>query len=132
MGEPPLAELSSLQAAVKISTGGPPSLPQSDGWSAGFRSFVSACLVKEFRQRPSASELLQHPFIRNAPGAEVLLESLAASIRQLERGHEHVDIGSTTEWSSSRKRSSGRHALCGDSPAAGTPLPLTVVLRQGE
>ena len=31
--------------------------------SQPFRSFIAACLVKDFEQRPSAIELAQHPFI---------------------------------------------------------------------
>ena len=29
--------------------------------------FISECLVKDFEQRPTARELLQHPFIKAVP-----------------------------------------------------------------
>ena len=41
----------------------PPQLP-ADTFSAEFRDFILQCLCKEPEQRPSAEQLLQHPFIR--------------------------------------------------------------------
>lgn len=32
-----------------------------------FNDFISECLVKDFEQRPTAKELLQHPFIKAVP-----------------------------------------------------------------
>ena len=37
---------------------------QVDTFSAEFRDFVLQCLCKEPEQRPSAQDLLAHPFIR--------------------------------------------------------------------
>jgi serine/threonine protein kinase len=90
LGEPPLAELNALSAAIKIPSCAPPTLPNIVEWSSSFRSFLSACLVKDHRDRPSASELLKHPFILAAPGPEVLLESLRPSIEKMEARHERV------------------------------------------
>ena len=41
----------------------PPQLP-ADTFSPEFRDFVLQCLAKEAEQRPSAQQLLTHPFIR--------------------------------------------------------------------
>jgi serine/threonine-protein kinase 24/25/MST4 len=44
----------------------PPSLREEDGFSALFCNFVATCLYKEAAGRPSARELLDHPFITQA------------------------------------------------------------------
>ena len=43
-----------------------PTLPHSDGaqWTSNFDDFVNRCLQKDPRQRASAKQLAQHPFIR--------------------------------------------------------------------
>ncbi len=38
-------------------------LPDCSAFSADFQSFIASCLQKDPTQRPTASELLKHPFI---------------------------------------------------------------------
>ena len=35
-------------------------------WSKEMREFVKICLTKDPKERPSAEELLQHPFMRDS------------------------------------------------------------------
>ena len=42
----------------------PPRLPEDGRFSADFRDFVAKCLQKDAKARPSAEELLDHPFVQ--------------------------------------------------------------------
>eukprot|EP00471_Norrisiella_sphaerica_P004883 CAMPEP_0184480856 /NCGR_PEP_ID=MMETSP0113_2-20130426/2356_1 /TAXON_ID=91329 /ORGANISM="Norrisiella sphaerica, Strain BC52" /LENGTH=1493 /DNA_ID=CAMNT_0026859613 /DNA_START=177 /DNA_END=4658 /DNA_ORIENTATION=+ len=53
-----------------ITTEPPPML--GDRFSPDFRDFVSRCLVRDPSKRSGVKELLQHPFIKKAPGREYL------------------------------------------------------------
>ena len=77
VGEPPHAKVHSMRAAVKIPQSAPPTLPDPETWSVEFHSFLAACLVKDPARRPSAEQLLQHPFIARAAEPTVLVPMIA-------------------------------------------------------
>eukprot|EP00850_Spirogloea_muscicola_P006935 SM000034S12689 [mRNA] locus=s34:188028:191701:+ [translate_table: standard] len=54
--------------------------PPADRFSPEFRSFVDACLLKDSRARPTAEQLLQHPFIRKYENMDVDLPSFIHSV----------------------------------------------------
>ncbi|XP_069472660.1 mitogen-activated protein kinase kinase kinase 19 isoform X2 [Ambystoma mexicanum] len=62
-GKPPLAHMDRLPAMFYIGAqrGQMPSLPSH--FSENAREFVDSCLNRDQNERPSASQLLQHPFI---------------------------------------------------------------------
>lgn len=62
-GEPPWLDLLPLQACMKIVSSPPPRLKSVENWSDDFLSFVSACLKPDPDLRPTAGELLKHPFL---------------------------------------------------------------------
>ena len=84
IGEPPHAKLHSMRAALKIPMSPPPTLPDPSHWSEGFHAFLRSCLVKDFHQRPSAGDLLSHPFIVNAANASVLMDMVRVSVKVIE------------------------------------------------
>uniref|UniRef100_A0A8C2V117 Myosin IIIA n=2 Tax=Chinchilla lanigera TaxID=34839 RepID=A0A8C2V117_CHILA len=73
-GDPPLAELHPMRALFKIPRNPPPQLRQPELWSAEFNDFISKCLTKDYEKRPTVSDLLQHKFITQIEGKEVMLQ----------------------------------------------------------
>ncbi|CAH1103838.1 unnamed protein product [Psylliodes chrysocephalus] len=71
-GKPPYGDIHPMRAIFMIPTKPPPSFREPDKWSAEFIDFVSGCLVKNPEERASASDLLNHEFIKNAKPPTIL------------------------------------------------------------
>uniref|UniRef100_A0A3P9BKJ3 non-specific serine/threonine protein kinase n=2 Tax=Haplochromini TaxID=319058 RepID=A0A3P9BKJ3_9CICH len=71
-GKPPYADIHPMRAIFMIPTNPPPTFRNPDLWSPGFRDFVSQCLVKNPENRATATQLLQHPFIKSAKPNSIL------------------------------------------------------------
>eukprot|EP01103_Thecamoeba_quadrilineata_P006148 TRINITY_DN15873_c0_g1_i1.p1 TRINITY_DN15873_c0_g1~~TRINITY_DN15873_c0_g1_i1.p1 ORF type:complete len:393 (-),score=107.42 TRINITY_DN15873_c0_g1_i1:76-1254(-) len=65
-GEPPYMDFPPLRALFLITTKGIPPLKEQEKWSAPFHDFVAQCLNKDVDRRPSATEMLKHPFLKTA------------------------------------------------------------------
>src|SRR3990167_6933895 len=77
--KPPFFDLPVMRALFVIATGthDPPSLTEKAKWSSEFHDFISHCLVKNPKEIATASQLLQHPFIKNSPATRDVLKELA-------------------------------------------------------
>jgi len=75
-GEPPYMEFPPLRALFLITTKGIPDLKSPSSWSAEFRDFTVRALEKDAEKRPSADELLRHPFLQKASGGAALFETV--------------------------------------------------------
>ncbi|XP_029006907.1 serine/threonine-protein kinase 4-like [Betta splendens] len=71
-GKPPYADIHPMRAIFMIPTNPPPTFRNPDLWSPDFPDFVSQCLVKNPENRATATQLLQHPFIRSAKPNSIL------------------------------------------------------------
>jgi p21-activated kinase 1 len=65
-GEPPYLNENPLRALYLIANNGTPDLQNPDALSDLFRDFLSLCLQVDPAFRPTAGELLRHPFLRIA------------------------------------------------------------------
>ncbi|TIA89684.1 hypothetical protein E3P99_01945 [Wallemia hederae] len=78
-GTPPYADLHPMKVLFLIPKNSPPTL---DGnYSKLFKEFVSLCLQRDPKMRPSARELLKHKFIKNAKKTNNLVELIERSDR---------------------------------------------------
>ncbi|XP_048506774.1 serine/threonine-protein kinase 10 isoform X2 [Athalia rosae] len=84
--EPPNHEMSPMRVLLKIQKSDPPRLDQPGKWSRDFNDFVAKALIKDPATRPTADELLKHPFInRNLdakPVRDLLLEYKADVVEE--------------------------------------------------
>jgi len=65
-GDPPYMDFPPLRALFLITTKGIPDLKEPQKWSAELKTFLTSCLIKDVDKRPSAQDLLKHPFLQKA------------------------------------------------------------------
>jgi len=63
----------------------PPTLANHKKWSTEFVAFVDACLTKDPDARPSAEDLIKHPFVQNLKGVSVMKKLISQSIKEQKR-----------------------------------------------
>uniref|UniRef100_A0A8C9J3Y5 Myosin-IIIa n=1 Tax=Panthera tigris altaica TaxID=74533 RepID=A0A8C9J3Y5_PANTA len=85
-GDPPLADLHPMRALFKIPRNPPPHLRQPEMWSAEFNDFISKCLTKDYEKRPTVSDLLQHKFITQIEGQDVMLQKQLMEFIDIHQG----------------------------------------------
>ncbi|KAH8101044.1 Pkinase-domain-containing protein [Phellopilus nigrolimitatus] len=88
-GEPPYAELHPMKVLFLIPKNPPPTLDAT--YSRPFREFVSLCLQRDPRQRPSARDLLKHKFVRMAKKTSYLTELIERHERWKAEGGERTE-----------------------------------------
>jgi len=72
-GKPPYSNIHPMRAIFMIPSRPPPKLTEPDKWSKELNDFTAQCLIKNPEQRPTAADLLKHPFITKAKNASVLV-----------------------------------------------------------
>jgi serine/threonine-protein kinase 24/25/MST4 len=117
-GEPPYSDLHPMRVLLQIPKNPPPQL--QGNFSRLFKDFVEMCLQKDPANRPTAKELLRHPFIRKAKRTSYLVE-LIERHREWKRERANAAQNSQTSQSDSDSSSDddnemngNRHDLTGD------------------
>ena len=78
-GDPPYADIHPMKVLFLIPKNPPPTL--NGDFSRPFKQFVELCLRRDPRERPSARELLEHPFIKRAKRTTYLTELIERAER---------------------------------------------------
>jgi serine/threonine-protein kinase OSR1/STK39 len=102
-GSAPYATLKELDIVQKILKAPPPQLPKTQNFSAEYRDFVKKCMIFDPRKRPSASDLLEHLFIRKAAGQEYIVANLLSGLPPLQNRREALKRLNLWEQESGKK-----------------------------
>uniref|UniRef100_A0A7N9AQI4 non-specific serine/threonine protein kinase n=1 Tax=Mastacembelus armatus TaxID=205130 RepID=A0A7N9AQI4_9TELE len=90
--EPPHHELNPMRVLLKIAKSEPPTLDKPDKWSQEFKDFLKKALDKNPETRPTAAQLLEHPFVKsvtsNRPLRELVAEAKAEVMEEIEDNRE--------------------------------------------
>jgi serine/threonine-protein kinase 24/25/MST4 len=113
-GEPPYSDLHPMRVLLQIPKNPPPQL--QGNFSRLFKDFIEMCLQKDPNNRPTAKELLRHPFIRKAKRTSYLVE-LIERHREFKRERANQQQQQTDSESSSddeNEMNGNRHDLTGE------------------
>jgi len=64
-GRPPHSEMHPMRVIFIIPSRPPPTMTNPEKWSPELNDFVKKCLMKDPTERPDATTLLSHPFLKN-------------------------------------------------------------------
>ncbi|CAI7627309.1 unnamed protein product [Penicillium viridicatum] len=78
-GDPPYADIHPMKVLFLIPKNPPPTL--IGDFSKPFKQFVELCLRRDPKERPSAKELLEHPFVKRAKRTTYLTELIERAER---------------------------------------------------
>nr|XP_046266036.1 serine/threonine-protein kinase 10 [Scatophagus argus] len=134
--EPPHHELNPMRVLLKIAKSEPPTLEQPQKWSREFKDFLKKALDKNPETRPSATQLLEHPFVKsvtsNRPLRELVAEAKAEVMEEIEDNREEGEEDDAMELTVSPGKEpcqTSQTSLEGepDTPSPTTPSPTTPV-----
>ncbi|XP_038158132.1 serine/threonine-protein kinase 10 [Cyprinodon tularosa] len=99
--EPPHHELNPMRVLLKVAKSEPPTLDYPYKWSKDFNDFLKKALDKNPETRPSAAQLLEHPFVRtatsNRPLMELVAEANAEVMEEIEDNREEGEDDDTMD-----------------------------------
>jgi len=109
-GEPPYSDIHPMKVLFLIPKNPPPVL--QGNFSRAFKDFVDLCLKRLPQERPTARELLKHPFVRRAKKTTYLTELIERNERwQTLHGDHESDEESDDSNRATRRSGSGNEDL---------------------
>ncbi|XP_077447804.1 serine/threonine-protein kinase 10 [Stigmatopora argus] len=126
--EPPHHDLNPMRVLLKIAKSEPPSLDHPNKWSPEFKDFLRRALDKNPKTRPTAVQLLGHPFVSsvttNRPLRELVAEAKAEVLDESDDNGEEGEEDDAMELTATSQTS-----LEGDqSPGPSSPTASSLVL----
>ncbi|XP_032995833.1 serine/threonine-protein kinase 10 [Lacerta agilis] len=102
--EPPHHELNPMRVLLKIAKSDPPTLNYPSKWSPEFNDFLKTALDKNPETRPTAAQLLEHPFVSkvttNRALRELVAEAKAEVMEEIEDNREEGEEDESPECAS--------------------------------
>jgi len=83
-GIPPLSNVHPMRAIFLIPNHKPPTMPNPEKFTPDANDFISCCLKKDPCKRSKASDLLNHPWIKNAPPRNTLQKMVCVALPKIE------------------------------------------------
>ncbi|WIA42603.1 hypothetical protein OEZ86_008578 [Tetradesmus obliquus] len=108
-GHAPFSKLPPMKVLLMTLQGPPPQLEASCGsrhFSRGMREVVARCLNKDPKKRPTAKELLEHKFFKQAKDAEFLKRTLLADLPPLPQRCNEIRAGKAATMARENERAS--------------------------
>ncbi|CAF0922173.1 unnamed protein product [Adineta steineri] len=96
-GKPPYSDIHPMRAIFMIPSRPPPTFKDMSRWTPTLNDFVSKCLVKNPDARSTATELLNHEFIRNAKDISVLRQMID-EVREIQERQKTTLPSNTTTF----------------------------------
>ena len=91
-GEPPYSEVRTFLVMKKILNNPPKGLTNPSLWSNNFNDFVQKCLIVNPNQRPTATQLLNHPFIQqNNKGKGIIIQRLLKAMPLINKFRDEIN-----------------------------------------
>ncbi|KAM4620564.1 serine/threonine-protein kinase 10 isoform 2-T2 [Polymixia lowei] len=136
--EPPHHELNPMRVLLKIAKSEPPTLDQPHKWSREFKDFLRKALDKNPESRPTAAQLIEHPFVSsvtsNRPLRELVAEAKAEVMEEIEDNREEGEEDDAAELTVSSgkepcqtSQTSTEGDQSPDTPSPTTPVPTTPI-----
>ncbi|KAF3398445.1 Serine/threonine-protein kinase svkA [Penicillium rolfsii] len=94
-GDPPYADIHPMKVLFLIPKNPPPTL--IGDFTKPFKQFVELCLRRDPKERPSAKELLEHPFIKRAKRTTYLTELIERAERWQATRRSHREYDNTAD-----------------------------------
>ncbi|KAJ3022605.1 Mitogen-activated protein kinase kinase kinase kinase 3 [Thoreauomyces humboldtii] len=82
---PPMFDMHPMRVLFMIPKLEPPKLKENSNWSDAFRDFLHTCLEKDPDKRPTADQLLQHPFMKPQGNPDLIITELVERTREARR-----------------------------------------------
>jgi serine/threonine protein kinase len=121
---PPMFDMHPMRVLFMIPNLDPPKLTQGT-WTPEFHDFIAKCLQKDPDNRPTAEELLNHPFVKKANKVQETIINLIQRSREARRNNKGNDLDDDEEAESDNDNESHASESIILNPAESNPTSPT-------